>query len=36
LIIDATMPWGREEEFQRKKVPGEDAIDLADYLRPAG
>jgi 4-hydroxybenzoate decarboxylase len=36
LIIDATMPWGREEEFQRKKVPGEDAIDLADYIRPGG
>ena len=33
LIIDATRPWGREKEFERKKVPGEDEIDLADYLR---
>jgi UbiD family decarboxylase len=36
LIIDATMPWGREDEFQRKKVPGEEEIDLADYLRSSG
>jgi len=33
LIIDATHPWGRAEEFERKKVPGEDDIDLADYLK---
>jgi 4-hydroxybenzoate decarboxylase len=33
LIIDATRPFGREKEFERKKVPGEDEIDLADYLR---
>jgi 4-hydroxybenzoate decarboxylase len=33
LIIDATMPWGREDEFQRKRVPGEESIDLADYVR---
>ncbi|MDA5194995.1 UbiD family decarboxylase [Govanella unica] len=32
LIIDATMPWGREEEFQRKTIPGEESIDLAAYL----
>ena len=32
LIIDATLPWGREEEFERKRVLGEDEIDLADYL----
>lgn len=32
LIIDATMPWSREEEFQRKRVPGEAAIDLEEYL----
>ncbi len=32
LAIDATMPWGREKEFARKRVPGEDAIDLAAYL----
>lgn len=33
LIIDATMPWGREDEFQRKRVPGEEEINLADYIR---
>lgn len=32
LCIDATMPWGREEEFARKSIPGQDDIDLADWL----
>jgi UbiD family decarboxylase len=32
LAIDATMPWGREKEFARKRVPGEGDINLADYL----
>lgn len=32
LLIDATMPWSREEEFRRKTIPGEDNINLADYL----
>lgn len=32
LLIDATMPWSREEEFRRKTIPGEDDIDLAQYL----
>lgn len=32
LAIDATMPWGREKEFARKTVPGEDAIDLREWL----
>lgn len=32
LAIDATMPWGREEEFERKAIPGEDDIDLSQYL----
>lgn len=32
LAIDATMPFGREEEFARKTIPGEDAIDLRDWL----
>ena len=36
LCIDATMPWGREAEFERKRVPGEDAINLAEWLAPAG
>lgn len=34
LLIDATAPWGRAGEFQRKRIPGEDAINLAEYLRP--
>lgn len=32
LAIDATMPWGREAHFDRKHVPGADAVDLAKYL----
>lgn len=32
LAIDATMPWGREAEFARKTIPGEDEVSLADYL----
>jgi len=32
LGLDATMPFGREAEFQRKSVPGETTINLADYL----
>ena len=32
LGIDATKPWGREQEFERRKVPGADAIRLEDYL----
>ncbi|MBN8290603.1 UbiD family decarboxylase [Rhodobacter sp. NTK016B] len=32
LCIDATMPWGREEEFARKSIPGQDDIDLKDWL----
>jgi UbiD family decarboxylase len=33
LALDATMPWGRAQEFERKRIPGEDAIDLARYVR---
>jgi len=33
LLIDATMPWGREDEFARKSIPGEDDIDLEAYLQ---
>jgi UbiD family decarboxylase len=33
LAIDATMPWGREKEFARKKIPGEESVRLEDYLR---
>ena len=32
LAIDATMPWGREQEFERKRIPGEEQIDLSHYL----
>ncbi len=32
LAIDATKPWGREAEFEKKSIPGAGAIDLADYL----
>ena len=32
LLIDATLPWGRESEFERKSIPGEKEIDLASYL----
>lgn len=32
LCIDATAPWGREAEFARKSIPGQDAIDLRDWL----
>ncbi len=32
LCIDATMPWGREAEFARKSIPGQDGIDLKDWL----
>ncbi len=34
LGIDATMPFGRKEEFLRKRIPGAEAIDLKDYLTP--
>lgn len=32
LLIDATRPWGREAEFERKRIPGEEVIRLDDYL----
>ncbi len=32
LCIDATMPFGREAEFARKRVPGESDIVLAEWL----
>ena len=32
LGIDATKPWGREAEFERKRIPGGEKIDLADWL----
>jgi UbiD family decarboxylase len=33
LGIDATMPFGRKAEFERKCIPGAGAIDLSRYLR---
>ncbi len=33
LGIDATVPFGREAEFDRKSIPGENDIDLDDYFK---
>lgn len=33
LAIDATVPFGRRDEFRRKRIPGAADIRLADYLR---
>jgi 4-hydroxybenzoate decarboxylase len=32
LGIDATVPFGRKDEFLRKRIPGAEAIDLGRYL----
>jgi UbiD family decarboxylase len=32
LAIDATVPYGRKDEFLRKRIPGADQIRLSDYL----
>jgi UbiD family decarboxylase len=32
LAIDATAPFGRREEFLRKRIPGADAVDLRKYF----
>jgi 4-hydroxybenzoate decarboxylase len=32
LAIDATVPFGRKDEFMRKSIPGADSLDLKDYL----
>jgi len=32
LGIDATIPFGKEEKFERKRVPGLDDIDLSKYF----
>jgi 4-hydroxybenzoate decarboxylase len=32
LGIDATVPFGRREEFLRKRIPGIGAVNLRDYL----
>ncbi len=35
LGIDATKPWDREDEFERKRIPGSGAVDLTDYVGDA-
>jgi UbiD family decarboxylase len=30
--IDATIPFGREAEYVRKRIPGSDTVDLAKYF----
>jgi len=32
LGIDATKPWGREAEFERKTIKGGEAVNLGDWL----
>tara|TARA_A100001037_G_scaffold21915_1_gene18248 strand:+ start:17 stop:310 length:294 start_codon:yes stop_codon:yes gene_type:complete len=32
LGIDATKPWGRQENFERTMVPGSDSVDLNSYF----
>jgi 4-hydroxybenzoate decarboxylase len=32
LAIDATAPFGRKQEFVRKRIPGADEVDLRKYL----
>jgi 4-hydroxybenzoate decarboxylase len=32
LAIDATVPFGRKQEFVRKRISGADRINLNDYL----
>lgn len=32
LAIDATRPWGREAEFERKRIPGADTLDIGRYV----
>ena len=33
LGIDATMPFGRKAEFERKLIPGETDLNLNDYFK---
>jgi len=36
LAIDATKPFGREQEFERKRIPGADTLDLSKYVGDLG
>ena len=33
--IDATVPFNRRAEFERKRIPGADTVDLAAYFGPS-
>ena len=33
LAIDATVPFGRKDEFLRKRIPGAATLRLADYVK---
>lgn len=32
LAIDATKPFDRQQEFERKRIPGADSLDLSKYV----
>ena len=32
LAIDATKPFNRQQEFERKRIPGADSLDLGKYV----
>lgn len=34
LAIDATKPFDRQDEFERKRIPGARELDLSNYLTP--
>ncbi|MCL4745113.1 MAG: UbiD family decarboxylase [Burkholderiaceae bacterium] len=34
LLIDATRPFDRQGEYERKRIPGADSLDLATYFGP--
>jgi UbiD family decarboxylase len=34
LAIDATKPFDRQDEFERKRIPGADSLDLSKFLNP--
>jgi 4-hydroxybenzoate decarboxylase len=36
LAIDATKPFHRQAEFERKRIPGSATLDLQKYLKPSG
>ena len=33
LLIDATKPWGREDEFERKRLRMADDVNLSDWFK---